>query len=77
METDIDHIHLMVQLPPSLPISAIVNRLKSMTTYHIWNKHYRFLSKFFWKEKTFWTDGYFVCSIGEASPQTIQRYIQN
>jgi putative transposase len=26
---------------------------------------------------TNWTDGYFVCSIGEASPTTIRDYIQN
>lgn len=30
-----------------------------------------------WKEKTFWTDGYFVCSIGEANPETLRKYIQN
>jgi putative transposase len=30
-----------------------------------------------WKEKTFWIDGYFVCSIGEASPETIRNYIIN
>jgi len=35
------------------------------------------LKQHFWKENTFWTDGYFVCSIGEASPETMQRYIQN
>ncbi|MGB5505596.1 MAG: transposase, partial [Sulfurovum sp.] len=36
-----------------------------------------FLKQHFWKENTFWTDGYFVCSIGEASPDTIQNYIKN
>ena len=77
METDKDHIHLMIQFPPRVAISAIVNRIKSLSTYNIWRQNYYFLSKQFWKEKTFWTDGYFVCSIGEASPETIQKYIQN
>ena len=31
----------------------------------------------FWKEHTFWSDGYFVCSIGEASSETVRRYIKN
>jgi putative transposase len=44
------------------------NRKKSITTYHLLQ---------FWKENAFWTDGYFVCSVGEASPETIQKYIQN
>jgi len=45
-------------------------------TYHIWRSSHRsFLFKHFWKEHTFWSDGYFVCSIGEASPDTIREYI--
>ena len=77
METDIDHIHLMIQYIPRLSISSIVNRIKSITTKKIWKLHQNFLQKHFWKERTFWTDGYFVCSIGEASPETIQNYIRN
>jgi len=77
METDIDHIHLMIQYIPRLSISSIVNRIKSITTKKIWELHKEYLKKHFWKEKTFWTDGYFVCSIGEASPETIQNYIRN
>ena len=35
------------------------------------------LAKFFWKEKTFWSDGYFPCSIGNVSKEAIEKYIQN
>jgi len=77
VETDKDHIHLMIQYIPRVSISSIVNRLKSITTYHLWQNYRLFLKHHFWKENTFWTDGYFVCSVGEASPETIQRYIQN
>ena len=34
------------------------------------------LKRDFWKEKTFWSDGYFVCSVGNASAEMIRRYIQ-
>jgi len=77
METDKDHIHLMIQYIPRVSISAIVNRIKSISTKRIWKLHQEFLHKHFWKEKTFWTDGYFVCSVGEASPETIRNYIKN
>jgi len=33
------------------------------------------MRKHFWKEHTFWSDGYFVCSTGEASTETIKQYI--
>ena len=34
-------------------------------------------SKKYWKKHIFWSDGYFACSIGEASSATIQRYIES
>lgn len=77
METDKDHIHLMIQYIPRVSISAIINRIKSITTHTIWIEHQKMLRKHFWREKTFWTDGYFACSIGEASPETIANYIRN
>jgi putative transposase len=53
------------------------NRLKSVTTYHLWQNYIPFLKQHFWKENSFWTDGYFVYSAGEATPETVRRYIQN
>lgn len=35
------------------------------------------LSKCFWTEKTFWSDGYFIASIGEVSAVTLKEYIEN
>jgi putative transposase len=46
------------------------------STCHIWRSvHGNYLNTQFWVEKTFWSDGYFVCSIGEANPNTIKQYI--
>ena len=77
METDKDHIHYLIETDTTKSISSLVNIIKSYTTFHIWKKHKEFLSRNFWKENTFWTDGYFVCSVGEASPETIRNYIAN
>ena len=35
------------------------------------------LKQYFWKEHTFWSDGYFVASIGSANEKTIQKYIED
>lgn len=77
MEVDVDHIHILIRYIPRLSISSIVNRLKAISTNRIWKLHKTFLSKHFWKEHTFWTDGYFVSSIGYASQETINKYIEN
>lgn len=29
------------------------------------------------KKKTFFTDGYFICSIGNVSEKTLKEYIEN
>ena len=36
-----------------------------------------YLRKHFWKEHTFWTDGYFVCSVGNVSEEMLRKYIEN
>ena len=77
METDKDHIHLLVSYPPKISISSIVRKLKQVSTTTLWKYNPLYLSKHFWNEHTFWSDGYFVCSIKEASPETIRRYIEN
>ena len=77
METDKDHIHYMIETEPTMSISKIVNLMKSYTTYHIWKSYPQYLRKQFWKEHTFWTDGYFACSVGNVSEEMLKRYIGN
>ncbi len=76
METGKDHLHILLNVTPVYSISSIVNRLKSISTNRIWRLYHKTLKRHFWKEKTFWSGGYFVCSIGKASPDTIRRYIE-
>jgi putative transposase len=75
METDLDHIHILIDYSPTISVSSIVKKLKQMSTFYIW-KYYN-LEKYFWKEKTFWSDGYFACSTGDASTETIKKYIES
>ena len=79
MEVDKDHIHTLVQYSPTKSILEIVRHFKQISTYRIWrqNNNQTYLKKQFWKEKTFWGDGYFACSIGQVSKETIEKYIQN
>ena len=77
METDKDHIHYMIETEPTMSISKIVNLMKSYTTYHIWKRYPQYLRKQFWKEHTFWRDGYFACSVGNVSEEMLKKYIEN
>lgn len=77
METDKDHIHYMLEIIPNTNLADLVKTIKSYTTFHIWKQFSHILSKEFWKEHTFWTDGYFLTSIGNVSQTTLEKYIEN
>ena len=36
MESDIDHIHLMIQYLPRVSISSIIQKIKQITTFYVW-----------------------------------------
>lgn len=75
METDKDHIHILLQYPPNDSIRKIVSILKQESTYYIWEKYAGFLRYYYWAEHTLWSDGYFAASVGDASVETIRKYI--
>lgn len=79
MEVDKNHVHLLVNYNPKQSILEVVRLLKQMSTFRIWrqNNNHTYLSKHFWKKKTFWSDGYFACSIGNVSKDIIEKYIQS
>jgi putative transposase len=77
MNTDKDRIHLLVDVPPTLPPITLVQYLKQETTWNIWRTHSIELKQHYWKRNVFWSDGYFVCSTGDVSTQTILEYIKS
>ena len=77
IETDKDHIHFLLSYDTTDRVCDIVKTIKQETTYYLWQKYSSVLSKQYWKEKTFWSDGYFACSIVEVSSATIQKYIES
>ena len=75
MESDINHIHFLIRYIPRLSISQLVRRLKQESTRQLWALRHSTLRKQYWYQKLLWSDDYFVCSIGEASLDTIRQYI--
>ena len=77
MEVDKDHIHMMISSAPKISPLQIVRVLKQQSTIQMWRRYASELKKQYWKENTFWTDGYFCSTIGEVSSKTLKHYIQN
>ena len=77
MEVDKDHIHMMISSVPKISPLQIVRVLKQQFTIQMWRRYASELKKQYWKENTFWTDGYFCSTIGEVSSEILKHYIQN
>lgn len=77
MEVDKDHIHILVDSEPKLSPLMIIRVLKQQSTQIIYGRYKSELKKYFWKENTFWTDGYFCSSVGEVSTEMLRIYIEN
>lgn len=75
METDKDHIHILLEYDTTERVCDIISILKRQTTYYLWNQYGTYLSRQYWKKHIFWSDGYFACSLGEVSSATIEKYI--
>lgn len=76
IEVDQDHIHMLVELHPTETISNVVKKLKSYSTYHIWQHDEENLKNQFWKEKMFWSKSYYVRSVGEVDLDVVKKYIE-
>ncbi|WP_329772374.1 IS200/IS605 family transposase [Catenibacterium mitsuokai] len=76
IETDKDHIHFILSYDTTDRVCNIVKITKQATTYHLWQKYSSILSKQYWREKTFWSDSYFDCSVGGVSSATIKNILK-
>ena len=51
METDIDHIHILLEYDTTETVSSIVHKLKQRTTHALWGCYPQKMRRCFWKRK--------------------------
>jgi len=51
MESDNNHIHMLLDIDPNISVTSIVRRIKQISSFRIWKEYEVFLRKFYWKEK--------------------------
>lgn len=74
--SDEDHVHFLVQSVPTLKITEIVTKIKSITAREIFTRHPE-IKKKLWGGN-FWTSGYYANTVGQyANEQLIKNYVKN
>ena len=69
-----DHIHMLVEIPPSISVSSFVGYLKGKSTLMIFERHANL--KYKYGNRNFWAKGYFVSTVG-LNTETVKEYIKN
>ena len=76
MGTEGDHVHFLIQSVPLYSPTKIVTKVKSITAREIFSRVPEVRDQLWGGE--FWTDGYFVSTVGEhANEDVIREYIKN
>lgn len=69
-----DHIHMLVEIPPHLSVSAFMGYLKSKSSLMIFERHANL--KYKYGNRHFWCRGYYVDTVGKYET-AIREYINN
>jgi putative transposase len=70
-----DHVHLLIEYPPKVAVSKLVNSLKGVSSRLIRKKEYLTIQRSLWGQ-SFWSPSYFAGSCGGAPLEIIRQYIE-
>jgi putative transposase len=70
-----DHVHLLLNYPPKVSVSALVNSLKGVSSRMIRQKRYSSIRRKLWGG-ALWSPSYFAGSCGGAPLAVIRHYIE-
>ena len=70
-----DHVHLLVNYPPKLAVSKLVNSLKGVSSRRLRQRHPD-IARRYWKG-VLWSPSYFAGACGGAPLSIIKQYVEN
>ena len=71
--TEEDHVHILIEIPPKYSVSYVVQTIKSASSSHL-RKKFKFIDKIY-QDGNMWSVGYFVSTVGLNEKQ-IKIYIE-
>ena len=74
LNVQIDHVHLLIMVPPKVSISDYVGTVKGRTAIRILNRFKQLKKKPYWGNH-FWARGYCVDTVGLDS-EMIRKYVK-
>ena len=76
-ETDRDHMHLLVSMPPDIMPSRLIGTLKTQLSKEVRAAFKEDVQKYLWGDAPFWSDSYFIATTGTTSLEKVREYIDS
>ena len=74
LNVQIDHVHMLVQVRPSVSLAKVVQMFKGGSSKVI-RFEFPELEEFLWGD-SFWADGYFAETVGQVNEEVVKKYIR-
>ena len=74
LNTDDDHVHIQIEIPPNIAVSDAVSKLKSASSRYL-RTRFKFIREIYLEKDGIWSVGYFSSTVGLNESQ-VKRYIQ-
>ena len=74
INTNKDHVHIHIEIPPNIPIASVVQKLKATSSFYL-RKRFKFIHEMYLDKEGIWSVGYFVSSVG-LNEEQVKRYIE-
>ena len=74
LNTNEDHVHLQMEIPPDIAISDAVSKLKSASSRYLRSK-FKFIREIYLERDGIWSVGYFSSTVGLNETQ-VRKYIE-
>lgn len=72
---DVDHVHMLIEYPPTVQLSVLVNSLKAVTSRRLRNEFLDLRGAY--GKAVLWSRSYFAGSCGGAPLEVVKQYIQH
>lgn len=70
-----NHVHLLVNFPPKVALSKLVNSLKGVSSRRL-RQEFPDLRRHYWRANRLWSGSYFAGSVGGAPISVLRQYIE-
>ena len=78
-ETDADHLHLLISMPPQERPSDIIRVLKTQTSkkVHLNEKFDKYVKQYLFGDVSLWSPSYFIATTGGVTIEKIKEYVES